>query len=250
MNSQKKTVCALVLGLAFSVGAGAQQVFRTAGFEMAINSRGEIVRLAGPNGPRNYAPEGHPGHLVRIRDTGGVELAPAAVRTVKDALTFTFAGGIELTVRAARRSGYLRFELVKVARPEKIDAVLWGPITTTIGETVGEVVGVVRDRGYRLRHPDPELEDLRRPAGQRRRDDRGDDDGHPGAVRVEPAGFLRQPGPGPGHDRLESVRERAGQGPAGIRAGGERPCDLRRRGGRCPAPDRPGSSGPKACPTP
>lgn len=145
MNSQKKTVCALVLGLAFSVGAWAQQVFRTAGFEMAINSRGEIVRLVGPNGPRNYAPEGHPGHLVRIRDAGGVELPPAAVRAVKDALTFTFAGGIELTVRVARKPGYLRFELVKVARPEKIDAVLWGPITTTIGETVGEVVGVVRD---------------------------------------------------------------------------------------------------------
>jgi len=150
MSPQKKIICALVLGLILSVEAGAQQVFRTAGFEMEINARGEIVRLSGPNGPRNYAPEGQPGYLVRIRDVGGAEILPTGVRAAKGALTFAFDGGIELTVRAAQEPDYLRFELVKVVRPGKIDAVLWGPITTTIGETIGEVVGVVRDQDFAL----------------------------------------------------------------------------------------------------
>ena len=43
---------------------------------------------------------------------------------------------------------YLRFELTKAVHPEKIDAVLWGPINTTIGQTIGEVVGVVRDADF------------------------------------------------------------------------------------------------------
>ncbi len=35
-------------------------------------------------------------------------------------------------------------------RSEAIEAVLWGPINTTIRETIGEVVGVVRDRDFAI----------------------------------------------------------------------------------------------------
>ncbi len=137
---------------AFALGAAAdaQQVFRTDRFEMALDGRGAIVRLADLGSARNYAPDGHPGRLVRVRTAAGAEIEPTAVKAGKDTLAFAFEGGIVLTVRVSRKPEYLRFELVEVARPDRIDAVLWGPIRTTIGETIGEVVGVVRSADFAI----------------------------------------------------------------------------------------------------
>jgi len=150
MNVTMKPTAALVLGISLVAGARAQPSFKADRFEMEINARGEIVRLADLKARRNFAPEGRPGYLVRVKNAAGAELVPASVRVDRGLMTFGFEGGIELVVRAARRPGYLRFELVKAAPPGKIDAVLWGPILTTIGETIGEVVGVVRDRNFAI----------------------------------------------------------------------------------------------------
>lgn len=125
MDQRIKGLGFVALWLGMSVAAPAQHVFKTDGLEMGIGPRGEIVRLAGPKGPRNYAPPSPPGFLVRVKNTDGVELVPAGLRVRTDLMTFAFEGGIELTVRAAQKPGYLRFELVKVVRPDKIDAVLW-----------------------------------------------------------------------------------------------------------------------------
>ena len=145
MGQRIKGLALVVLGLGLSVAASAQPAFRSSGLEMTIGSRGEIVRLADPRTGQNYAPDGHLGYLLRVKDTDGRELVPASVRVKKDLLAFAFDGGIGLSVRAAEKAGYLRFELVEAVHPEKIDAVLWGPILTTIGETIGAVVGVVRN---------------------------------------------------------------------------------------------------------
>ena len=146
----KRIAAALLLGLGLCPAAKAQHVFKTAVFLMEIDPQARIVKLVDLKRQRNYVPEGHPGYLIRVRDTSGVELVPAAVRFHDGLLTFSFDGAIELRVRAARNADYLRFELVKAAPAEKIDAVLWGPIDTTIGETIGEVVGVVRNKEFAI----------------------------------------------------------------------------------------------------
>jgi hypothetical protein len=144
MEARIRTIGALFLGLSLSVAGRAQQVFRTSGLEVGIGGRGEILRLADVKGGRSYAPEGPSGYLLRVRTVDGAELRPAGLNAARGRLVFAFDGGIELQVLAAEKPDYLRFELVRVVHPERVDAVLWGPIHTTIGETVGEVVGVVR----------------------------------------------------------------------------------------------------------
>jgi hypothetical protein len=150
MGMRTKTIGVLLAGLCLSVAARAQQAFKSAELEMAIGGRGEIVRLVDLKGGRNYAPEGRSGYLIRVKTVDGSELRPAGLKSAKGRLIFTFDGGIELTVQAASKPEYLKFELVRAAPSGRIDAVLWGPILTTIGETVGEVVGVVRDADFAI----------------------------------------------------------------------------------------------------
>ncbi len=147
MTSGAKFVPVLLLGLGLVSRTAAQNVLETAGLRLEVDGRGAIVKLVDPRSGRDHAPAGRPGYLVRVK-SGGRELEPTGLRTGQDAWTFAFEGGIELRVRVARKADYLRFELVKALRSESIEAVLWGPIRTTIGETIGEVVGVVRDAGF------------------------------------------------------------------------------------------------------
>ncbi len=150
MRTRVKAVLVLALVLAGASRAATQTALECAGLRLEIDGRGAIARLADPRTGRSFLPDGITGHLVRVREAGGAELVPISVKAAKDLWTFAFDGGISLTVRASRKAGYLKFELVKAVRPERIDAVLWGPIPTTIGETVGEVVGVVRDAGQAI----------------------------------------------------------------------------------------------------
>ena len=55
---------------------------------------------------------------------------------------------VTATVAIAAKPTHVVFELVAIDPEEKVELVLWGPFPTTIGETVGEVVGVVRDREF------------------------------------------------------------------------------------------------------
>ena len=144
---RRRMVSALLVGICWSASLGAQTVLRTSTLELELSAKGEVVRLVSLKSGVNYAPAGSPGFLLRIKSAGR-ELVPRDVSLRKDILRFAFDGGIALDVRAEAKPDYLRFELVKAAPSAGIDAVLWGPMNTTIGGTIGEVVGVVRDRDF------------------------------------------------------------------------------------------------------
>jgi len=150
MESVKKRLSVLILGLGLVSWASGQTALKTSAFELEIGPRGEIVKLLDVKSGKNYVPEGRPGSLVRIRTGDGREIPPQRVAAGKNGLTAAFEGGIELRIGFLEKPGYLRFEVTEAVHPEKIDAVLWGPINTTIGQTIGEVVGVVRDAEFAI----------------------------------------------------------------------------------------------------
>lgn len=126
------------------------QVSLTAGnLLMEISQNGQIAKLAHAGSGVNYVPDGQPGHLVLVK-SGTRELHPSSVRIRNKVFQFAYDGGIELHVQATEAGDYIRFELTRAVRPELIEAILWGPFHTTIGETIGEVVGVVRDRDFAI----------------------------------------------------------------------------------------------------
>ena len=144
-----KKMIFLFFGLCLYININAQLVFKTGSFLMEVNANSEIVKLLDLKDNINYAPGLHPGYLVRVKSSGK-DLAPLQMNVKKNILYFTFEAGIELHVQADEKNDYLRFELKNPVHPEKIDAVLWGPFNTTINETIGEVVGVTRNKEFAI----------------------------------------------------------------------------------------------------
>lgn len=139
----------IVLAICLGGTVIGQQVLKTTAFQMQIGPKSEIIRLLDVKNNINYAPQGQPGYLIRVKSSG-MDLLPLEVKVKSNMLSFIFDGGIELLVQADQKKDYLRFELKKVVHPEKVDAVMWGPFNTTINETIGEVVGVVRNKDFAI----------------------------------------------------------------------------------------------------
>ena len=144
-----KKIIYLLSGLCLSFTLSAQHIFKTGNFLMEINSKSEIVKLIDLKTRINYAPEGNPGYLIRIKSQGK-DMTPTSMKAKKNLLYFTFEDGVELHIAARQNKDYLKFEVKKIVNQQKIVAVLWGPFNTTIGDTIGEVVGVVRNRDFAI----------------------------------------------------------------------------------------------------
>jgi len=126
-----------------------QHLFKTTSFGMEINSQGQVVAMTDVKSNMNYVPSSNPGYLVRIKSSGK-EFVPVSLKFRNDLFLLAFDGGMELHVKAEQKKDYIRFGVVRTVHPEKIQAVLWGPFNTTISDTIGEVVAVVRNRDFAI----------------------------------------------------------------------------------------------------
>ncbi len=79
-------------------------------------------------------------------------IAPISVdfRRGENMLYFNFPGDREVKVKVKQHQDYLSFELFNIRSTDKPDLVIWGPIYTDIGETIGETVGVVRNIDFAI----------------------------------------------------------------------------------------------------
>ena len=66
-------------------------------------------------------------------------------------LLFTYPQtDMNATVKVKQEAAYLTFELIRLTGAQKAELILWGPFPTIIGDTVGEVVGVVRNKDFAI----------------------------------------------------------------------------------------------------
>jgi hypothetical protein len=124
--------------------------FETPTFKMALNDEGDIVSLFDKLKHTEYLPAGQVAPLLTIRVNNVFE-HPSLVRKKNNMLTISFTGNkVEAQVKAIARSGYISFELTAITKAELVELVVWGPFPTTIRETIGECVGVVRDKQFAI----------------------------------------------------------------------------------------------------
>ncbi|NNM04122.1 MAG: hypothetical protein HKO65_03385, partial [Gemmatimonadetes bacterium] len=119
--------------------------------EIRVAPDGMIRSFMDSRSGMEYLPEGHSAPLLTLR-TGGVDLQPQDVGfdDVRGVLRLAFSGGQEAEVSVREEPTHTAFELVSLTDPASVELVIWGPYPTTIDQTIGETVGVVRGEGFAM----------------------------------------------------------------------------------------------------
>jgi hypothetical protein len=129
----------------------AQTAIAAGDFRLTLDTAGQVTGLDDLVHGVNYAAPGVSAPFLTIRRDGRSFPASRMRVLSKELLRFEFDGGsARLDVAARSRAGYVTFEIVDAVPVGEIDAAIWGPYPTSIGKTVGEVVGVVRDDRFAL----------------------------------------------------------------------------------------------------
>ncbi len=124
--------------------------FETATFRMALNEKGYVVSLFDKVNNKEYLAASQAAPLLSIRCNGTVE-APSQMKARGNTLTLQYSENkVSAQIDAVVKPGYISFELVTVTQNDKVELVIWGPYPTVISETIGESVGVVRNKVFAI----------------------------------------------------------------------------------------------------
>ena len=137
---------------AFTGSAIADVEFATEKLRVVIDRRGSLSSLYDIPHKREYLSAKASAPLLSIK-VGGLWEEPASLTydaTTQTAKATYPGSGVTAYVKIVARPTHIVLELTGVQPEGRADCVLWGPYPTTIAETVGEIVGVVRDGAYAL----------------------------------------------------------------------------------------------------
>lgn len=138
---------ALVSLLSAAPAAVTPVTFTSTDLHVMLDARGQVAALRAPVQGRDYLAPQQPAPLLQIR-VGARVSAPVGMtwdaRAGLATLQFT-EPDVRVDVAVVSRPTHVTFTVTRVVPAGLVDAITWGPYPITIGETVGEVIGVVRD---------------------------------------------------------------------------------------------------------
>jgi len=119
--------------------------------EIGITAEGRIGSFRDRDTGREYLPAGVPASLLSLRVEGKyMDPIEAGLEGNGELLRLTYEEGLEALVRIETRATHATFELEAVTGPPEVELAVWGPFPTTIDETIGETVGVVRGESFAM----------------------------------------------------------------------------------------------------
>jgi len=148
------TMGIMLIGQAAGLSPGTGDVvlaMETATLRVDVNAQGRVAALRDRASGKEYLAPGQPAPLVSLVVDGAVR-APTAAEydAAAQELLLTYGDvGRAARVAVAAKPTHVTLTLASLAGGPPHDAV-WGPYPTTIGETVGETVGVVRDGAFAI----------------------------------------------------------------------------------------------------
>jgi len=124
--------------------------FQAGRIRIGIDSTGKINSLYDSKLKKDYLLPGYSMPLL-VMTVNGSKINPVSMSTDKasDIIVFNYPDGVVARVEITTRPTHLVARLVEVtgAAPSMIE---WGPIYTTITQTIGDVIAVVRDDSYAI----------------------------------------------------------------------------------------------------
>jgi len=123
----------------------AQRKFLSKTFSLSIDGKGNITAIEVlPNG-KNLVAKDSAGVLLQLVKEGK-RYQPESASFTKNMITLRYSNGQFARIRAVSKNTYLRLELTEMSGDA--DAVIWGPLNTSVGDTIGNTIGVVRSPEY------------------------------------------------------------------------------------------------------
>jgi hypothetical protein len=124
----------------------------TENLNLILNETGQLSAMSNPLTTINYLAIGEKAPLLKIRvEQTWEEPAKAVFNSKTGIITLHFTGSkINAEIKVVSNKTHLAFRLMKLSHKDLVSAVYWGPYPTTISQTIGEVVGVVRDGQYAI----------------------------------------------------------------------------------------------------
>ncbi|HLT50415.1 MAG TPA: hypothetical protein VKZ93_00585 [Arenibacter sp.] len=143
----------LLLAWTISCSTNTDNAYIAGNLNIGFNTLGSITALTDTENRIEYFYEGpDPKSIMAIRMNGELEY-PSAVEITEDggllALKYQ-KNNIEAQVKVVEKERYLTLELISITKEDQIELVLWGPFETNIKETIGETVGVVRNKDFSI----------------------------------------------------------------------------------------------------
>jgi hypothetical protein len=148
----RKNIFLLILLIESFLSVSAQIEFRTNNLMVAISPTGQVERLSDPVKNKEYLANGERAPLLKIRVGERWEEPGKAFYNPKThiiGLKFPLSK-VQAKIQVTENKNHLAFRLFSLSPENKVNAVCWGPYPVNIRETIGEVIGVVRDGEYAI----------------------------------------------------------------------------------------------------
>jgi len=125
--------------------------FETSFAKIGLNSKGFINSLTDKKTNIDYFPRGQSSPLLSLyKDSAYINPVSAKYNKARDEIVLHYPNGSEGVIRVNSKNDYIRFELLSLEPRNGVEAVVWGPYPTTISQSIGETVCVVRDSSFAI----------------------------------------------------------------------------------------------------
>jgi len=123
--------------------------FSSDAFKIGINKKGYVNELTDNGNNKNYLSTDTIAPLLSCRIKGKF-LYPESAAFAENILSIQFKGNREAKIKVEEKPTHITFELVEFNSPDTVELVAWGPIPSTIKNSIGETVGVVRSEEFAI----------------------------------------------------------------------------------------------------
>ncbi|HLO79954.1 MAG TPA: hypothetical protein VK166_03295 [Chitinophagaceae bacterium] len=136
----------------FACFLNAQFLFNAGELNMSLDKRGYFTEISNKLTGKNYLYTDTLAPLMTLV-SGDKKYQPNSLTydKAKKKISLNYGeAGVAIDILVTVKATHLVLEVIKAVPANKIDAVIWGPIPTTINKIIGEIIGVVRDQDVAL----------------------------------------------------------------------------------------------------
>jgi hypothetical protein len=140
-----------VLTILFACDVHSQVSFQTKQFKLSFNQVGMLTEMLDRVTNKNYLAADQTSYLLAVQRNGSfVNPQNLQWKNKSSEIILSYPDKSTATIKATQNNDYISFELTQLTNAADAEFILWGPYPANIGDTIGEVVGVVRNKEFAI----------------------------------------------------------------------------------------------------